>query len=266
MEMDSIIMCGYSVHRQYISTGESGRHHYVFRLQSHGECDARLNGAPIRLQKGDLLLLLPDDRLAINKRRGAEGDTSGDYYLLCDGDWVAAWFQQLGGTRIARVSPDETVMELWRLLIRETRRLPAAPDEKLLETLLHAFCFSVERLLHTDSAGRADFVVERMKRYVEAHAFEPLRVFDVADAVRLSESRASHLFRETTGQSLIGYLTDVRLNAAMEQMKYTASPLDEIAANTGFGSYAYFHRIFRREMKISPGAWRKKAQEEAADL
>ena len=56
--MDSIVMCGYSVHRQYTSQGEKGRF-YTFRLQSHGECDARLNGEPLRLKKGDLLMLVP---------------------------------------------------------------------------------------------------------------------------------------------------------------------------------------------------------------
>ena len=134
--MDSIVMCGYSVHRQYTSQGEKGRF-YTFRLQSHGECDARLNGEPLRLKKGDLLMLVPGDRLAIHKPFNAQdvSDTSGDYYLLCQGEWVAAWFRGLNGRKHLEIPTGESILDLWKLIIRETRRpqdgagklRPAAP-------------------------------------------------------------------------------------------------------------------------------------------
>ena len=122
--MDKIIMCGYSVHRQYTSQGEKGRF-YAFRLQSHGECDARLNGEPLRLKKGDLLMMVPGDRLAIHKPFNAAdaSDTSGDYYLLCQGDWIASWFQRLNGRRRLEVPTGESILDLWKLIIRETHRL-----------------------------------------------------------------------------------------------------------------------------------------------
>ena len=147
--MDKIIMCGYSVHRQYTSQGEKGRF-YAFRLQSHGECDARLNGEPLRLKKGDLLMMVPGDRLAIHKPFNAAdaSDTSGDYYLLCQGDWIASWFRRLNGRRHLEVPTGESILDLWKLIIRETHRLPDAADGAYLEALLHAFCLSVEHLLH----------------------------------------------------------------------------------------------------------------------
>src|SRR5699024_11856 len=132
--------------------------------------------------------------------------------------------------------------------------------------LLHAFCLSVEHLLHRARGGQSEFVVSRMKRYIEDHAFEKLRVAEVAAAASLSESRALHLFREVTGQSVVDYLTDVRLNYALDQMKYTDSTLEEIAENTGFGTYTYFHRVFKRKMGEAPGAYRQKYRREEAAL
>lgn len=265
--MDKIVMCGYSVHRQYTSQGEKGRF-YAFRLQSHGECDARLNGEPLRLKKGDLLMMVPGDRLAIHKPFNAAdaSDTSGDYYLLCQGDWIASWFRRLNGRRHLEVPTGESILDLWKLIIRETHRLPDAADGAYLEALLHAFCLSVEHLLHRARGGQSEFVVSRMKRYIEDHAFEKLRVAEVAAAASLSESRALHLFREVTGQSVVDYLTDVRLNYALDQMKYTDSTLEEIAENTGFGTYTYFHRVFKRKMGEAPGAYRQKYRREEATL
>ena len=265
--MDSVITCGYSVHRQYVSQGEGSRF-YTFRLQSHGECRGVLNDEPIRLRKGDLLMLVPGDRLALHKPFNTEdaSDTSGDYFLLCQGDWVAKWFENLHGRRHVEVQQDESFMELWKLLIRETRRMPEMKNDDYLEALLHAFCLAVERMINRAHVGQSEFVVARMKRYLEDHAFEKVRVADVAAAAALSESRALHLFREVTGQSVVDYLTDIRLNFALDQMKYTASTLEEIAENTGFGTYTYFHRVFRRKIGVSPGAYRKNYRTEESVL
>ncbi len=264
--MDTIVMCGYSVHRQYTSQGEQGRF-YAFRLQSHGMCNARLNGESFQLKKGHLLMLVPGDRLAIHKPFNAAdaSDTSGDYYLLCQGEWIAAWFRTLAGRRHLEIPAGEPLLDLWKLIIRETRRLPDAADGAYQEALLHAFCLSVQQLLHREHNSPSEFVVSRMKRYIEEHAFEKLRVAEVAAAASLSESRALHLFREVTGQSIVDYLTEVRLSAAIDQLKYTNATLEEIAESTGFGTYTYFHRVFKRKIGEAPGGYRRKyrAEEEA---
>lgn len=265
--MDAIVMCGYSVHRQYTSQGEKGRF-YTFRLQSHGECDARLNGEAFRLKKGHLLLLVPGDRLAIHKPYNAAdaSDTIGDYYLLCQGEWIAAWFRTLNGRRHLEIPAGEPMLDLWKLMIRETRRMPDATDGAYLEALLHAFCLSVQQLLHRAHGNQSEFVVSRMKRFIEEHAFEKLHVAEVAEAASLSESRALHLFREVIGQSIVDYLTDVRLNFALDQMKYTNATLEDIAESTGFGTYTYFHRVFKRKMGEAPGMYRRKYRMEEAAL
>ena len=58
----------------------------------------------------------------------------------------------------------------------------------------------------------------------------------------------------------------MRLSFALDQMKYTDSTLEEIAENTGFGTYTYFHRVFKRKMGEAPGAYRQKYRREEAAL
>ena len=264
--MDSIVMCGYSVHRQCDFPEEiGGNRHYLIRLQSHGECGARLNdGEQFTLCKGDLLALAPGDKLKLRKDKLSDdpADVSGDYYLICRGEWVTDWYREIGERKLTRVPPNESLLELWRLLIRETRRVPEAGDEEYLESLLRTFCLSVKRLLNQGQKGESDFIVFRMRRFIEDHAVEKLRVADVAEHVSLSESRAIHLFKEITGRSIVDYLMEVRLNFAIEQMKYTGSTLEEIAENSGFGTYSYFHRVFRRLKGMSPGKFRQKYRED----
>ncbi len=262
--MNSIIMCGYSVHQQCDMPGrKEGNPHYLIRLQTQGDCGACLNdGQWFTLKKGDLLTLEPGDRLRLKKEKDSTGDSnvSGDYYLMCQGEWIAQWYRDIGGKKLTRIPPSESLLDLWRLLIQDSRHRPQARDDAYLESLLRTFCLLVKRQIEEEPMEESDFIVSRMRRYIENHAVEKLRVADVAAQTSLSESRAAHLFKEVTGSSMVEYLMKVRLDFAMEQMKYSQAALEEIAENSGFGGYSYFHRVFKRATGQSPGEYRKQCK------
>ncbi|MCM3627814.1 AraC family transcriptional regulator [Paenibacillus glycanilyticus] len=48
------------------------------------------------------------------------------------------------------------------------------------------------------------------------------------------------------------------MSRAINLLNHSALSLEQIAAETGLGSYAYFHRLFRERYGMSPGAYRKK--------
>ncbi len=262
--MNSIVMCGYSVHQQCDLPGRAeGNRYYLIRLQTQGNCGACLNdGEWFTLEKGDLLTLEPGDRLRLKKEKAsaADGDVSGDYYLMCQGEWTAGWYREIGGKKLTRIPPCESLLELWRLLIQDSRRSLQMRDDPYLESLFRTFCLLVKRQIEEKPVGEPDFIVSRMRRYIENHAVEKLRVADVAAQTSLSESRAAHLFKEVTGSSIVEYLMKVRLDFAIEQMKYSNATLEEIAENSGFGAYSYFHRIFKRATGHSPGEFRKRCK------
>jgi AraC family transcriptional regulator of arabinose operon len=45
---------------------------------------------------------------------------------------------------------------------------------------------------------------------------------------------------------------------AVDLLHHSPLSLEQIAAETGLGSYAYFHRVFRAQYGMAPGAYRKK--------
>ncbi|WP_397386768.1 helix-turn-helix domain-containing protein [Paenibacillus sp. MMS20-IR301] len=45
---------------------------------------------------------------------------------------------------------------------------------------------------------------------------------------------------------------EIRLNAAVEQIKYSEMTLEHTAELCGFSSYSYFHRVFRAPLGVSP--------------
>ena len=91
-----------------------------------------------------------------------------------------------------------------------------------------------------------------MKNYIEEHANQSFKIKDVASHAGFSVSRASRLFKETFGKTMIQYALEIRLNTAIELMKYSEMTLEQIAEVSGFGSYTYFHRVFREAHGVSP--------------
>jgi len=53
---------------------------------------------------------------------------------------------------------------------------------------------------------------------------------------------------------------EIRIQKAMNMLLYTNIPINEVARQTGFGSYAYFSRIFKKYTGKSAGYIRDRRQ------
>ncbi len=67
-----------------------------------------------------------------------------------------------------------------------------------------------------------------------------------------SQTVVSKTFKAYTGQTLISYITDLKLNYARNQLKSTAYSVTEIARLSGFDSYPHFSRVFKKKFNVSP--------------
>ena len=85
----------------------------------------------------------------------------------------------------------------------------------------------------------------------------PLRLDDLADAVRMSRSHFSRVFNDSVGEPPARYLRRYRVKRAHEMMLSTGKSLSEIALNCGFYDQSHFTRIFRRMVGVAPAAWRR---------
>ncbi len=69
---------------------------------------------------------------------------------------------------------------------------------------------------------------------------------------RLAPSHLSRLFTAEMGTSLAAYRNRLRLEAYLRLRDTTTLSITQAAASAGFGSYAQFHRVFRRELGVTP--------------
>ncbi len=256
-------MCGFSHHTQPFFTGyERSGPGFLFRLQTEGRANALVGGQMTEIAAGDLLLFAPWEpyRLSItpfdHPQRGRTVFSS-DYYLSCRGSWIEEWWQRRNRPKLTRVDLEDRLLSLWRNLILEKRGFGEQQPE-LTDYMLRSLCLVIDRIIDEQASPQSHpFIVQRIKAYIEEHATVSLRLEELADHVRLSVSRASHLFKEHTGTTIIDYAQEIRLSVAEERMKYSAMTLEQIAETCGFGSYSYFFRIFRRKHGMSPAAYRR---------
>lgn len=98
--------------------------------------------------------------------------------------------------------------------------------------------------------------VQRMKRFIEKHAFEPIEVSDIAESVGLSPFVCIRLFKLATGLSPHRYLSSLRFERARSLLKNTRLPIIDVAAQIGVRDRFYFTRWFSKEAGIPPHRYR----------
>jgi len=99
--------------------------------------------------------------------------------------------------------------------------------------------------------------------YIQARLSEPISLKDMADTIRLSESRFYHLFKEICGESPTEYLVHARLEHACKLLAQTKDSVTKIAFDCGFCDSSYFAKIFKKHTHQSPLAYRKKRLQDA---
>jgi AraC-like DNA-binding protein len=98
---------------------------------------------------------------------------------------------------------------------------------------------------------------QRVRRHIEAHLDQPIRVIALAEISGLSAGHFSVAFRTTFGSSVRTYLAHRRIERAQMLMLSSRGSLADIALNSGFCDQAHLCRMFRRITGQTPNVWRR---------
>ncbi len=113
-------------------------------------------------------------------------------------------------------------------------------------------------------SGHASAPLERKTGAVETaiaimnkHIGGNFTLQELAGASNLSATYFSHLFKEKTGFSVIGYFNRLKIQKACQYLDITNLPIHEISARVGFHDPYYFSRAFHKVMQMPPNEYRK---------
>lgn len=103
----------------------------------------------------------------------------------------------------------------------------------------------------------SDVKIERIRRYIDDH-YASVTLQQLADHMQMNTSYLSHYFREKTGQKLFDFITEVRLNAALEMLKTNDRLIvAEVAEKVGYTNAISFSRSFKKKFGVSPSEVRR---------
>lgn len=101
-------------------------------------------------------------------------------------------------------------------------------------------------------------LMEKIHRHIEENYPENITLTELAVKYHLDASHLSRTFSRTYGESVIAFLTRIRMEKAAELMKDPERKLEAISFLVGYDDYHYFSRVFRKKMGISPSEYRNK--------
>jgi len=109
----------------------------------------------------------------------------------------------------------------------------------------------------TDLLAIEDPEVSKAVRFIREHCCEAIRVDDVLDQVALSRRALEKRFQLAMGRPPHREIRRAQLERVKELLVKSDYKLEKIAEMTGFSSAQYLAGLFRRSMKMTPGAWRQ---------
>ena len=145
-----------------------------------------------------------------------------------------------------------TLLEMMHGAIEE----PDYPGALYLLLVLHYV--EQECLAESSAVARPhNETVEQICAYLSANYQQKFSLSEVAARFYLSPYYLSRLFRRVTGQSIVDYINNRRIEAAQKLLETTELSISAVAEQTGFASAAHFRRVFREVMGTGPLQYRK---------
>jgi AraC family transcriptional regulator len=107
------------------------------------------------------------------------------------------------------------------------------------------------------SAGIRPEVLARVLQLIDQRFNEPLRVEDLGKHACLSPFHFARMFKISVGQAPHAYLTTKRMQHARQLLADSSVPIAEVARRVGFRTQAHFSGVFRKQVGVTPGQFRR---------
>lgn len=107
------------------------------------------------------------------------------------------------------------------------------------------------------ASNRYGNIVNQVMQYIEKnYADEELSLNLIASHVNFSPNHLSMIFSQQTGQTLIKYLTDFRMNKAKELLRCTGKKSSVVSMEVGYKDPHYFSYLFKKTQGMTPTQYR----------
>lgn len=129
---------------------------------------------------------------------------------------------------------------------------PIQMDQWLREHVAAIF-----KVIQNSKRDYAQEIINNIHTYISAHYADEITLGTIAQVVHLSPYYISKLFKKTTGENFIDYLTSVRMERAMELLSSPDVRVYDVAEQVGYKSTKHFSQVFRSYTGKTPSEYRQ---------
>lgn len=102
-----------------------------------------------------------------------------------------------------------------------------------------------------------DEQISRIISYINSNYNEIHNIEQIADFLYISKFHLCHTFKKAMGITVIDYLNSIKVKSACNLITSTDKGFLEISQLCGFNSSAYFSKVFKDIMGVSPSYYKK---------
>lgn len=245
--------CGIIERRRYHSTPGTKSSHTMMTVVLAGAGTYRRAAASIRVERGMVGLVSPDDRGIL---MADPNDPYVHLYCRFSGSFATALARRIVAERRRRFFRAERFLEVAQRLRQigpvvgdAERRSFDRRDLLLLDSLLV--------LAHTERRSAVPMVTgEAIRTYVVEHLDEPTDLQTMASHFGVSKSTLCRRAREDIGLSVLAIGEQEKIAWASTLLRDTALSVGEAAARVGYADPYYFSRVFKKHTGSSPRTFR----------
>lgn len=124
---------------------------------------------------------------------------------------------------------------------------------QLITEMFRTYC----RLVRKHSMKDFSPPVQKALIYIDSNLAGNLSLCILAEALNVSNSYLSSLFRKETGQTLTEYINQRRIRHAMHLLETTRLQIQTVAQHCGIVDVQYFSKVFKRIAGMTPKEYRE---------
>ena len=101
-------------------------------------------------------------------------------------------------------------------------------------------------------------IVQKVKTLIQNRYNEDISLDILADEVGFAPAYLSYFFKKETGENIVKFLTDYRMEKAKQLLDEGTLKIVQIAKQCGYDNQSYFNRLFKNAYGMTPKQYREK--------
>lgn len=134
---------------------------------------------------------------------------------------------------------------------------------EVLDRWLRRVCTNLQNAVMNERQDSTKFFVKNAEEYVKEHfADQDLGVDEVCRKLNVSAAYFSTIFKKETGKTFVRYLTDYRMEKAVNMLMTGNEKTYVIAEKVGYAEPNYFSYVFKKQFGMSPSKYKAERLEQ----